>query len=225
MYGSKKELFSIKPKVFKVVLKNEETKLEGSLEIDFIVDQIILDMGRPLTEAEEFMILTQVFYDFCLQEVKYVVCRENDFYLSKFRVKDKQKEIDEEKEEIDNEEKEFKIETLLGKLLKVKSECYDQSKRSQRVLANVKMSIELIDKKRDNGDQYIYLQDLDYLSLVEVKAYHQLLIYIMSVVDEDGEVIHPNKDIVPRRLIYKYSDEDIDIPADLTRRWIESILD
>lgn len=218
MYGSKRELFSLRPKVFKVVLKNEETKLEGSLEINFIIDQIVLDMGRPLTEVEEIMILTQVFYDFCLQEVKYYTWGNNDFYLGKFRVKDKYKE-DEDEEEND------KIETLIGKLLSVKSDYYDQSKRSQRVLANVKISIELIEKKRGKGDKYIYLQDLDSMGLVEVKAYHQLLSYIMDTVDEDGEVIYPNKDIVPRRLIYMYSDEEVDIPSDLTRRWIQSILD
>lgn len=212
MYGSKRNLFGIRPKVFKVVLRNEETKLEGSLEINFIVDEITLDMGRPLSEVEEIMILKQVFYDFCLQEVKYVVFTENDFYLGKFIVKDKHKEN-------------AVSETLLGKLLKIKSEHYDETKRSQRVLANVKMSIELIEKKRNNGEKYIYLQDLDSLSLVEVKAYHQLLSYIMSVVDEEGKVIHPNRDVVPRRLIYQYSNVEVEVTDEIINRWVESILD
>lgn len=223
MYGSKRNLYGVRPKVFKVVFKNEETKLEGSLEINFIIDEITIDMGRALTEVEEIMILTQIFYDFCLQEVKLGILGEiflnkNDFYLAKFIVKDKYKE--------DSTDEENTIpETLLGKLLKVKSEHYDQSKKSQRVLANVKMSIELIDKKRENGEKYIYLQDLDSLSLLEVKAYHQLLSYIMKVVEEDGEVIHPKRDIVPRRLIYKYSDEQVDIPNEIGTQWIETILD
>ncbi|MBO5477677.1 MAG: hypothetical protein J6A15_08005 [Clostridia bacterium] len=223
MYGSKRNLYGVRPKVFKVVFKNEETKLEGSLEINFIIDEITIDMGRALTEVEEIMILTQIFYDFCLQEVKLGILGEiflnkNDFYLAKFIVKDKYKE--------DSTDEENTIpETLLGKLLKVKSEHYDQNKKSQRVLANVKMSIELIDKKRENGEKYIYLQDLDSLSLLEVKAYHQLLSYIMKVVEEDGEVIHPKRDIVPRRLIYKYSDEQVDIPNEIGTQWIETILD
>ena len=241
MYGSKRNLYGIRPKTFKVVLKNEETKLEGSLEINFVVDEITLDMGRVLTEVEEIMILKQIFYDFCLQEVKLGILGEfflnkNDFYLAKFIVKDKYKEYstDEEnstekessKAEEDTTDKEKLIpETLLGKLLEVKSEHYDQSKKSQRVLGNVKMSIELIDKKRKNGEKYIYLQDLDSLSLVELKAYHQLLSYIMKVVEEDGEVIHPKRDIVPRRLIYKYSDEQVDIPNEIGTQWIETILD
>lgn len=47
----------------------------------------------------------------------------------------------------------------------------------------------------------------------------------MSVVDEEGKVIHPNRDVVPRRLIYQYSNVEIEVTDEIINRWVESILD
>lgn len=160
--------------------------------MNFITDEIIIDMGKKLTQVEEIMILKQTFYDFCLQEVKYSFFGENDFYLGKFIVKDAYKEYSEEE----------KPKSMLDHLLELDSKFYDDTKKAERVLAYAKESLELIEKKKNRYCDYIYLQDLDRLNGIEVKAYYHLLVHILNGKDDDGEVIYPHRQIIPRRLIY-----------------------
>lgn len=147
-------------------------------------------MKRALTQAEELMLLKSIFYEFGLREVK-TLLGENDYNIGNFIFKDKH-----QPDRVPS--------TVLGSLINADVEYFDENKRSERVITHVKISIERIEKKQENSENTVYLQDITFLSLVETKAYYELLKNIMSAKNPDGYLINPARDSAPKRLYYEY---------------------
>ncbi len=168
--NSSKIEYSIKPQEFNVYLNTDEGKLQGVLKVNYISQKIYVDFKRLLTMDERIAVLKEIFYTFC---VKY---RNNvGDYIEAYSF------IDLMNVETD-EDAEGKV--IIKELIEEQTEL-DENKKKERLLYNVKWSVNIVRNAVKEGVNEKVLQPM-IISSKENDMYKEMLIRVLNMYNIEG---------------------------------------
>lgn len=151
---------SSEPTSFDITLKTSEYIQKGILVIDFTKKTISTDLKIPLSDESQLAVLKAIFYSFCITEAK--------------RVKNKTSQHIEEFEFIDVPKRKIG-KTIIEYLLEYDLKDFDEYRRKEKIIAQIKKSYDSICKGVKNKQIEIKLDPICNFSSKEEKVYKNIL--------------------------------------------------
>jgi hypothetical protein len=152
--------------LYKVVIKKENTKIKGTLEINYVTEVIEVDMGRKLSDAEKLKVLKHIFYKFCRKPIDICLILNNEGRLSN---KTSHVETFIFMDVYDNTRV-----SVIEELLKYPATNFNEHARKERIIANIVQSYNIICNKSKSKNK-IELQPIFSRNCSEIDAYSDIL--------------------------------------------------
>ena len=128
------------------ILKNKKEQIKGNIVVDFINEIIEVDFKRKLSYYEKIAVLKEIFYQFCLNNIK-AFRRNIDIPIETFIFKDKNEESEEEL-------------AIINEILKYNFSEFNTNRKKEKIIANIKISYDLIKHGIEIGNKEIILNCL-----------------------------------------------------------------
>ena len=138
--------FSEKTAIYKAILKNKKERIEGDIEVNFINEAMEVNFKRRLSYYEKIAVLKEIFYEFCLNDIKFFRTSVN-IPVEVFTFIDR------------NEENKQEL-SIIKEILNYNISEFNQNKNREKIISNIKISYDLIKKEIENGNKEILLNQL-----------------------------------------------------------------
>lgn len=151
---------SSKPASFDITLKNNNIIMKGEVIVDFTKKTVRVYLDKALDYNEQLVVLKSLFYSFCITEAK--------------RVKNRTSEHIEEYKFIDVQKREDR-KTIIEYLLEYDIDDFNEYKRKEKIISQIKKSYDRISKGVKNGEIEIRLDPISDFSYKEEIVYRSIL--------------------------------------------------
>lgn len=148
----------------------------------------MVDFKHELTNIERFIIFSEIIMFFDVKESLLDVAfgYEFPFCIETFDFVD-----------INNSDDLKKENTIIKQLFDYNLSVFRFNKKNYRILANVKLSLELIEQNKKSGINYFYLQSVKHLTSLERKYYFKILsIYLRRYTKYNCKINFDNKQVM-----------------------------
>ena len=184
---------SIEPVSYPFWMEKRDLKIYGDIIVDFIAEEITLKTNYVEVKCtiedskiERLMILKEIFYSFCLSKAKLFsknVCDSVEKFSFKILGQDEEENP-----------------SIISQLLSYGYKFYNPDLKRERVIANIVMSVYMIEKKSKEKNT-VYLQKLKGFDGLEVAAYIEIINKYLSDLGYCGAVTFNEAE---KRAIYSY---------------------
>lgn len=130
----------------KQYLKNKKERIEGDIDVNFINEVMEVNFKRRLSYYEKIAVLKEIFYEFCLNDIKFFRTSVN-IPVEVFTFIDR------------NEENKQEL-SIIKEILNYNISEFNQNKNREKIISNIKISYDLIKKEIENGNKEILLNQL-----------------------------------------------------------------
>lgn len=135
-----------KMQYIKQYLKNKKERIEGDIDVNFINEVMEVNFKRRLSYYEKIAVLKEIFYEFCLNDIKFFRTSVN-IPVEVFTFIDR------------NEENKQEL-SIIKEILNYNISEFNQNKNREKIISNIKISYDLIKKEIENGNKEILLNQL-----------------------------------------------------------------
>lgn len=129
---------------------------------------LLVDLSYELSYYERFFVLKGIIKDFYIHDSLFSAMIGNDihfpFFIETFYFRD-----------VNNPKDEKNYSSVIKQLFDYDLSLFDFNTKKEKILANVKLSLELINLNKENGKNKFSLQTIDNLNIFEKRSYFNIL--------------------------------------------------